>query len=71
VYEEVESAQSVTLSEVPLASVWPPRPGVCYCTMSPGQWDGTLAGAYACGFVLLELDADEVPVRAYRSPALN
>jgi hypothetical protein len=35
-------------------------------TMGEGQWDGMLAAAYAQGWVLLELDADERPVAAYR-----
>jgi hypothetical protein len=35
-------------------------------TMSTGQWDALLAAAYEAGWTLLELDADEVPVRAYR-----
>ena len=35
-------------------------------TMGEDQWDGLLAAAYEAGFVLLELDAAERPVRAYR-----
>jgi hypothetical protein len=35
-------------------------------TMAAGQWDDALAAAYEAGWVLLELDADEVPVRAYQ-----
>jgi hypothetical protein len=54
------------LRRVPLRDVLPPRRGVCYCTMSEGQWDTLLAVAYDLGFVLLELDDDEWPVRAYR-----
>lgn len=38
-------------------------------TMCPGQWDGLLAAAYAAGWILLEVDADERPVRAYRKAA--
>jgi hypothetical protein len=34
--------------------------------MSPGQWDATLSRAYADGWILLELDEREVPVRAYQ-----
>lgn len=41
-------------------------PGTRVVTMSEGQWDGLLASAYAAGFVLLELDEHEHPVRAYR-----
>lgn len=35
-------------------------------TMSEGQWDGLLSAAYERGWILLELDADERPKRAYR-----
>ena len=54
------------LRSVPLAEVLPPLPGVLYVTMALGQWDALLAAAYAEGDVLLELDADERPARAYR-----
>jgi hypothetical protein len=57
-----------TLNRVPLADVFPPKPGVAYVTMSPGQWDGVLAEAYSAGWVLLELNDREQPVRAYRRP---
>lgn len=56
------------LRSVPLPSVLPLRPGTAYITMSVGQWDATLATCYGAGFVLLELDDDERPVRAYRRP---
>jgi hypothetical protein len=35
-------------------------------TMTEGQWDGLLSAAYEQGWILLELDADDRPVRAYR-----
>jgi hypothetical protein len=35
-------------------------------TMSQGQWDGLLAAAYDTGATLLELDDDEMPIKAYR-----
>jgi hypothetical protein len=35
-------------------------------TMSRGQWDQLLQGAYYAGWTLLEVDADEIPVKAYR-----
>jgi hypothetical protein len=41
---------------------------VAYVTLSAGQWDDLLAAAYDDGWVLLELDDDEQPVRAYRRP---
>lgn len=54
--------RSISLSEVlPLGS----RPGVVM-TMGVGQWDDLLAAAYANGWVLLELDRDEKPIRAYQ-----
>lgn len=53
-------------------------PGVIIITMSIGQWDALLAEAYRRGHTLLELDANEQPVAAYRLcscgiciPALN
>lgn len=35
-------------------------------TMGEKQWDGLLSAAYAQGWILLELDDNEMPVRAYR-----
>jgi hypothetical protein len=35
-------------------------------TMSDGQWDPLLSAAYEQGWILLELDEKEQPVRAYR-----
>lgn len=35
-------------------------------TMSQGQWDGFLQAAYDTGHNLIELDENEIPVRAYR-----
>jgi hypothetical protein len=54
------------LDEVPLASVWPPIAGECYATMSPDQWDDMLAAVYASGWILVEVNDDEKPVRAFR-----
>lgn len=45
------------------------RPGTLVITMGEGQWDATLSMAYAAGWILLEVDADEQPVRAYRKAA--
>lgn len=53
------------LSEVSLADVLPFRPGFATVTMSIGQWDTLLAAAYGSGWILLELDDDERPVKAY------
>lgn len=41
-------------------------PRVRVMTMGVEQWDGLLSAAYAAGFILLELDENETPVRAYR-----
>jgi hypothetical protein len=58
------------LNSVPLADVLPlgVKPGLLYVTMAAGQWDLLLAAAYDEGCVLLEVDASERPVRAYRRP---
>ena len=42
------------------------KPPEIVMTMSEGQWDVWLSTAYDHGFILLELNDDEVPVRAYR-----
>ena len=54
-----------TLHPIPLADVTF-APGSVTITMSVGQWDNLLAEAYRRGHTLLELDADEKPVAAYR-----
>ena len=56
------------LRAVPLADVLPPKPGMLYVTMGPGQWDALLASAYDDGCVLLEV-VGSAPVRAYRREA--
>jgi hypothetical protein len=54
------------LRPVELAEVLPMRRGLCYATVSEGQaWDTLLQAAYDMDFVILELDEDERPVRAY------
>lgn len=40
--------------------------GMRIITMAEGQWDEVLAAAYQHGWVLLEMDKDEKPARAYR-----
>jgi hypothetical protein len=61
------------LHEIPLADAMPTALGQadkrCVITMATGQWDGLLAAAYDSGWILLELDANDVPVRAYQNPA--
>ncbi len=54
------------LRPVPLAEVWPPRPGHVLVTMNEGQWDPLLAASYEAGAALLELDAHGQPVRAFQ-----
>ena len=39
-------------------------------TMNQGQWDDFLALSYERGFVLIELDRKERPVKAYRRKEL-
>jgi hypothetical protein len=56
------------LRAIPLADGWL-KAGEVTITMSVGQWDPTLANAYEAGFILLELDDDERPVRAYQKAA--
>jgi hypothetical protein len=41
------------------------NPG-CFITLSQGQWDVLLQGAYDRRWTLLELDDDERPIAAYR-----
>lgn len=53
------------LHPIPLAEVTFAR-GTLTFTMSVGQWDNLLAAAYNQGATLLELDANENPVAAYR-----
>ena len=55
------------LRPIPLDDVLPlgSKP-VLVMTMAQGQWDAMLSAAYAAGYVLLELDDEERPVRAYR-----
>ena len=56
------------LHPVPLTDVMTSlsTPGTCTMTMAEGQWDEVLSAAYELGWVLLELDDEEKPVRAYR-----
>lgn len=35
-------------------------------TMGSRQWDSMLSAAYSAGWILLEMDDNERPVRAYR-----
>jgi hypothetical protein len=53
------------LRPFPLERVTFTGPGV-YVTMSEGRWDPLLAAAYQQGCVLLEMDAHERLLRAYR-----
>jgi len=53
------------LRAIPLSEGWL-KTGEVTVTMSAGQWDAFLAASYEAGCVLLELDDDERPVRAYQ-----
>lgn len=55
------------LNEVPLSStiLGGGKPSV-NITVSVGQWDGFLQAAYDAGHNLIEMDDNEIPVRAYR-----
>ena len=55
-----------TLREIPLAEAIPLKPGELTVTMSQGQWSRVLQAAYDSGCVLLELDDQERPARAYQ-----
>ena len=54
------------LNEVGLSKAF--QPGSVTVTMSPGQWDRLLEMSYKKGFVLVELDRNEIPLRAFRKP---
>lgn len=58
-----------TLRALPLVAAWPLRAGEVTITLSAGQWDAVLHASYDAGFILLELDDDERPVRAYQKAA--
>ena len=49
-----------------LAVVSGQRGGHLVVTMSEGQWDALLSAAYDLGCILLELDKQERPLRAYQ-----
>lgn len=42
--------------------------GLRTVTMSPGQWDDVLEVCYSAGWLLLELNSDEVLTHAYQKP---
>ena len=54
----------VSLDEV-MTAMMGGKPSVTI-TMSIGQWGGFLQAAYDTGHNLIELDENEIPVRAYR-----
>ena len=56
----------IKLKEIPLSEVLPLRRPEVIITMSIGQWNAYLESAYDYGFILIELDEWERPVRAYR-----
>ena len=54
------------LREIRLSEALPPPGGELTVTMAEGQWDELLQTAYDTGAILLELDGDERPARAYQ-----
>jgi hypothetical protein len=56
------------LRRIPLTDALSFKPGTMTLTMSIGQWDTMLQVGYDLGFVLLELDDNEVPIAAYQRP---
>lgn len=57
------------LNEIPLDTVMVvllSRKSSTNVTMSIGQWDRFLQAAYDAGHNLIELDKNEIPVRAYK-----
>ena len=56
------------LNEIPLDYVRQKNSegGVAMITMSEGQWDTMLQGAYEAGFIVIELDENEKPIRAFQ-----
>ena len=51
--------------EEAMAQITGHRPGHVIITMSEGQWDAMLEASYSAGFTLLEVNDEEIPVRAY------
>lgn len=54
------------LFEIPLPEI---KAGGRYITMSEGQWDALLSEAYQRFWILIEVNEDERPVRAYQMQA--
>ena len=58
------------MNEIPLGaamnSLFGGKPGG-NVTMAIGQWDALLAEAYDTGWTLIEVDENEIPVKAYRN----
>lgn len=42
-----------------------------YMTVSRGQWDALIAAAYERGFILIEMDDNERPKRAYQKQGVQ
>ena len=54
------------LNEIPLDSSWPLPSASMSMTIDMGAWDGIIEGAYNAGFVLIELDQHNRPIRAFQ-----
>ena len=61
--------QRPLLRRIPLSQAIPLRKGHCTITMSVGQWDAMLAGAYQTGWTLLELPTGPAAPFHYALPA--
>ena len=57
------------LHPVPIPRLTEIPPGTMLITMDTEQWDPLLSAAYADGWILLELDENEIPVAAYQRQA--
>jgi hypothetical protein len=63
--EKMSGARRPPLREIPLSAVdYGPRQRLA--TMSEGQWHWLLGELYDRGYTLLEVDANETAVRAFR-----
>lgn len=54
------------LTAIPVATVWPPKPGQMTVTIEEGEWNIIIEICYAAGWVLIEVDEQEQVIRAYQ-----
>jgi len=62
--------QRPKLNQIPIEKVWLVKEGLAqgFMTMSIDQWDYLLQLAYDDDWILLEVDDNEMVVKAYRKP---